>query len=109
MTGPTVEVPPATIKGASALCPGGTRAVSGGGYASIAGILDSETATGRAGWFIIINNETGITLKINAQVLCAGAGQAVAASAPRARTARIQQQVEQKVAEIIAAREASRH
>jgi hypothetical protein len=103
--GPTVEVEPGKVKGALAFCPAGSRAVSGGGSGSIEGIDDSETSEGREGWFIIIVNERSITLKINAMVLCAGAGQAVAASAPRAAHARIERQVEQRVAQLTAERQ----
>ncbi|MFI4985162.1 MAG: hypothetical protein ACHQAV_04140 [Solirubrobacterales bacterium] len=108
VNGATVEVEPGKVGGALAFCPAGSRAVSGGGNGSIAGIADSQTSTGREGWFIIIVNETVITLKINAQVLCAGAGQAVAASGPRARRARAEQNVEQLVARLTAERQASK-
>jgi len=49
--------------------------------------------------FIVINNETVITLKIHASVECAGAGQAVAASVPRATHARFNQRVAELTAE----------
>lgn len=98
VNGPTISVPTGEVKGASAICPAGTRAVSGGGNSSISGIDDDQTATERGGWFIIIDNETGISLNINAQVLCAGAGQAVAASAQGARRASVEKQVELRVA-----------
>jgi hypothetical protein len=80
--GPVVEVPTGTVEGATAFCPAGTRAISGGGSGGISGIDVSEVETGREDWFIIIANKTGITVKIHAEALCAGAGQAVAARAP---------------------------
>ncbi len=102
--GPTVEVPTGKVGGAEATCPAGSRAVSGGGFASIAGLDDSEMETTHTSWFIVISNQTGITLKIHASVECAGAGQAVAASVPRATHARF----DQRVAELTAETEASK-
>jgi hypothetical protein len=77
--GPTVEVPPGEIGSAEAVCPEGFRAVSGGGYGGIAGLVDSEMETSHLSWFIIVDNETWIRVKINASVECAAAGQAVTA------------------------------
>jgi hypothetical protein len=102
--GPTVEVPAGKVGGAEATCPAGSRAVSGGGFASIAGLDDSEMETTHTSWFIVISNQTGITLKVHASVECAGAGQAVAASVPRATHARFNQ----RVAELTAETEASK-
>jgi hypothetical protein len=68
----------------------------------------SEIGTGHQSWFIIIDNETLITVKIHAEAQCAGAGQAVAASVPRASRVRAQQHVEQLVARLTAERNASR-
>jgi hypothetical protein len=102
VTSPEVEVPTGEVKGVSAFCPAGFHAVSGGGYGSIAGIEVSEMGTGHQSWFIIISNKTGITLKITAEAQCAGAGQAVAASVPRAIHARAVQQVNQLVAKLTA-------
>jgi hypothetical protein len=102
--GPTVEVPAGKVGGAEAVCPAGSRAVSGGGDASIAGIADSEMETSHTSWFIIMVNETGIVLKIHAAVQCAGAGQAVAANLSRPTHARL----DQRVAELTATVEASK-
>jgi hypothetical protein len=85
VVGPTVEVSPGKVGGAEAACPSGSRAVSGGGSASIAGISDSEMESSHTSWFILMVNETGIVLKIHATVQCSAAGQAVAASLLRPR------------------------
>jgi hypothetical protein len=88
VTGPTVEVLNDTVGVAEAVCPAGSHAVSGGGTGGIAGLDVSEMETTRQSWFVLTNNETGITIKIHAQAQCAGAGQAVAARAPRVTHAR---------------------
>jgi hypothetical protein len=79
--GPEVAVPPSTVEGASAVCPAGTRAISGGGYGGISGIDVSEAETGRVDWFVITDNEKLITEHIHAEALCAPTGAAVAARA----------------------------
>ena len=68
VTGPTEEVPAGKVGGAEAVCPAGSRAVSGGGFGSIVGIAASEMETSHTSWFIVISNSTGITLKIHATV-----------------------------------------
>jgi hypothetical protein len=100
VVGPTVEVATGTVGSAEAFCPGGSRAVSGGGFGSIAGLADSEMETSHASWFIIISNSTGITLKIHASVECAGAGQAVAASITRSTGTRIDERKAELEAEL---------
>lgn len=100
--GPTVEVENDKVKGANAACPPGDRAVSGGGYSSITGIDDSEMETTHTSWFIIVYNQTGITLNINASVECAAGGQAVAADVHHAMPSRFKQ----RLAELTAAVEA---
>jgi hypothetical protein len=104
ITGPTEEVPTGKAGGAEAVCPAGSRAVSGGGFGSIAGIAASEMETTHTSWFIVIGNTTGITLKIHATVECAGAGQAVAASVRRPTHTRL----DQRIAELTAETEASK-
>jgi hypothetical protein len=79
VTGPTVEVENSKVKAASAECPAGDRAVSGGGDGVISGLADTEMETSHASGFIIVYDTSGITLKIHATVECAAAGQAVAA------------------------------
>ena len=104
VTGPTEEVPTGKVGGAEAICPAGSRAVSGGGFGSIAGIAASEMETSHTSWFIVISNSTGITLKIHATVECAGAGQAVAASVRRPTHARLDRRVAELTAELQAAK-----
>jgi len=93
-----------TFAAKASRAPSPEPSTAGGGFASIAGLDDSEMETTHTSWFIVINNETGITLKIHASVECAGAGQAVAASVPRATHARF----DQRVAELTAEAEASK-
>jgi hypothetical protein len=98
--GPPVKVPEKAFGTAQAFCPPGMSAISGGGNSSIAGILDSEASEGRVGWLIIVENPNPIELKINAQVLCAGSGQAVAASAHRVSHRRIEEHLAALVAKL---------
>jgi hypothetical protein len=86
------------------VCPTGDRAVSGGGYGGVPGLLDSEMESSHRSWFVIIDNRTLITVKIHATVECAGAGQAVAARVPRITHARLSQ----RIAELRAEAEAER-
>jgi hypothetical protein len=79
--GPEVEVPPGEVESAIAFCPGGQRAISGGGFGSVSGLNVSETGGGREGWFVITVNTTAIPETIHAEAVCAGAGSAVAARA----------------------------
>jgi hypothetical protein len=76
--------------------------VSGGGYGSIVGLADSEMETTHTSWFIVIDNTSGITLKIHAAVECAAAGQAVAARVSRPTHALMSR----RVAELVAASDA---
>jgi hypothetical protein len=50
-------------------------------------------------WFIIVANKTQITVKINASVECAAAGQAVAARRPRLTHTRLNQRLAALTAE----------
>jgi hypothetical protein len=70
------------VGGPIAYCPPGTRAISGGGNVGMSAspIGAIETARGREGWFVLISNHTGFAVSVGVQVLCAGSGQAVAAS-----------------------------
>jgi hypothetical protein len=102
--GSTQLVPSGSVGEAQAFCPAGYRAVSGGGYGSIAGISDSEMESTHTSWFILISNSTGSTLSIFASAECAAAGQAVASSLRRLAGARLHQ----RVAELTAALEASK-
>jgi hypothetical protein len=75
-------------------------AISGGGDGSIASIVDSEAAEGRVGWLIIVSNQNPIPLEINAQVLCAGSGRAVAARTRRAERKRMERHVSALIAKL---------
>jgi hypothetical protein len=86
VTGPAVTVGPGAVESATALCPSGTRAISGGGSGGITDINISEMQASHLGWFIVVVNRTPIKVQIHAQAQCSGTGQAVAASAsPAAR------------------------
>jgi hypothetical protein len=101
--GQPVSVEPEKFRSALALCPPGMGAVSGGGDGSLSGILASETdPESRVGWFIIVENKTFKPEEINAQVLCAGKGQAVAASARPAGYSRARVRMEEHVAALVA-------
>jgi hypothetical protein len=99
---PTVSVPREDFGSALAFCPPGMSAISGGGFGEIADIVDSETPTKeRVGWAIIVDNRLPVEPKIHAQVLCAGSGQAVAASAPSGYL-RARARMEARVAALLA-------
>lgn len=93
--GPTREVLTGEVAGTEAVCPAGSRAVSGGGFGNIAGIAASEMESTHQSWFIVILDETGITLNIHATVECAASGAAVTASAPRPSHTRMDQLISQ--------------
>jgi hypothetical protein len=78
-----VAVAPESVHGALALCPPGTRAISGGGAAILGkGAIEvSEGENGRSGWFVIGHNESVIEGHIEAIAYCAQSNNAVAASA----------------------------
>jgi hypothetical protein len=99
VVGPTVEVENDKVEATGAECPAGDRAVSGGGYGSISGLDDSEMETSHTSWFILVDNTSGITLKIHAAVECAAGGQAVAARVSHPTHALMRR----RVAELIAA------
>jgi hypothetical protein len=94
---------------ALAFCPSGMRAISGGGDGVVDAILDSETPTEeRVGWAIIVENQSPLPVEIHAQVLCAGSGQAVAASARPAGYLRARARMEEHVAALVAKLRAER-
>jgi hypothetical protein len=103
--GHPVSVPPKEVGSAMAFCPPGTAVVSGGG-GSVAGLGNSESDSSRAGWFITVVNETPLTQAVVAQALCAGSGQAVAASTRSIERRRMEQHVAALVAKIRAERAA---
>lgn len=75
---PAVPVAAGTVGSATATCPAGTRAVSGGGTGSVADIAASVMVEHNS-WLLIVVNTTPITVEIRAQVQCAGASTAIAA------------------------------
>jgi hypothetical protein len=86
--GPTSYVAPLDVGSSEAVCPTGTKAVSGGG-AVISGAGDgmavSQATSDRHSWFVIaVNNSSSTTETIQAVAYCATTGSAVAASSHRA-------------------------
>ena len=72
VTGPTVTVAAGDIEWADAACPAGSKAVGGGYFASIAQVAADQTFGGN-GWSVLINNDTSISLDVNATAVCAAA------------------------------------
>jgi hypothetical protein len=85
--GESKSIPMETVGSSTATCPAGSHAVSGGGYTGLANLAASEMSSDHQSWFLIVDNETVISTHLEAVVHCAGAGQAVAASAPRVAAA----------------------
>jgi hypothetical protein len=80
----TTFIAPGDVGSATAVCPVGQRAVSGGG-SMISGLGDglavSRASGDRSTWFVIaVNNSSFTTAELKAVAYCAGGGQAVAAS-----------------------------
>jgi hypothetical protein len=80
--GESKSIPTETVASSTATCPAGSHAISGGGYTGLANLADSEMSSDHRSWFLVVDNETVISTHLEAVVYCAGAGQAVAASAP---------------------------
>jgi hypothetical protein len=91
VTGPTAVVQPGAVKSATALCPPGSRAVSGGGSGGVADINISEMQHGHVGWFIVVVNRTPIREFIHAEAQCSPAGEAVAARLQGSRAGAVQE------------------
>jgi Collagen triple helix repeat (20 copies) len=100
--GESKSIPKETVGSATATCPVGSHAISGGGYTGLANVADSEMSPDHQSWFLVVVNETLISTHLEAVVYCAGAGQAVAASTPVAARARAVQQVDRIAAELAA-------
>lgn len=61
-----------TVLGFQAFCPSGTKAIGGGGQGSIGKLSVSEAGGGGAYWFIIVYNDTSITIdNVGAFAVCA--------------------------------------
>jgi hypothetical protein len=69
VVGPTVVVLPGNVGGAQAFCPPNTTAISGGFTSSVGSIGFSQTF-GATFHGIGVINDTGITIDINATVVC---------------------------------------
>jgi hypothetical protein len=104
VVGPNVEVPSGEVGGVEAVCPAGYRAIGGGGSGSISGIDVSEMESTHLSWFVITANQTGIPVQIHAEVQCAGAGQAVAARAPRITHALFNRRIAEVRSELLSAK-----
>jgi hypothetical protein len=98
--GESKSVPSETVGTATATCPAGSHAISGGGYTGLANVGDNEMSIDHQSWLIIVVNESLISTHLEAVVYCAGAGQAVAAKAPRAARAHVDEQVGRLVSEL---------
>jgi hypothetical protein len=70
VAGPDVTLQPGDVGSASAICPAGTAAISGGFFSSIARIAFSETF-GRTFHGIAAYNDTTIPITIHSTVVCA--------------------------------------
>jgi hypothetical protein len=104
---PIERAPPKEVGSAIAFCPPGTTAVSGGGSGTIASIVSSLSEPSRVGWFIVVVNEFAKPQEIYAQVLCAGRGQAIAASTRGAERKRMEAHVAALVAKLRAEKAAA--
>jgi hypothetical protein len=101
----TTFIAPGDVGSATAFCPSGQRAASGGG-SMISGLGDglavSRASNDRSTWFVIaVNNSSVTTAELEAVAYCAGGGQAVAAS----RRGAVRREVAAAVAHLRAARE----
>ena len=71
VTGPTVTFAPGEIHFAEATCPAGTTVIGGGYFASIARVAAENTFGDGRTWSVLINNDTSISLDVNAYAVCA--------------------------------------
>jgi hypothetical protein len=91
--GPTILSPLTTVRApvikvhnkdeatSIATCPAGSRVVSGAQYTGFAIDNGSEMSEDHESWIVVVFNNAGIETNLEAIAYCAGAGQAVAASA----------------------------
>jgi hypothetical protein len=100
VAGESKSVPKESVGTSVATCPAGSHAVSGGGYNGLAFLVASGMETDHRSWFIVVANETLISTHAEAVVYCAGAGQAVAASAPGAAHKRAVEKAEAVAARV---------
>jgi hypothetical protein len=71
VTGSTVTFAPGEIGFAHATCPAGTTVIGGGYYASIASVAADKTYGDGRTWSALINNDTSISVDVNAHAVCA--------------------------------------
>jgi hypothetical protein len=89
-----IKVPNGKEATSVASCPTGSRAVSGGEYSGFAIRNGSEMSSDHQSWIVLVTNLSGVETNLEAIVYCAGAGQAIAASAPSAAHARALRQAQ---------------
>jgi hypothetical protein len=89
---PDVIVKPQSEATSVATCPGGSHAVSGGGWTGVALQIYSEMSEDHQSWILLVfnANSPGSKIETNLEAIayCAQSGQAVAASAPFAAHSR---------------------
>jgi hypothetical protein len=71
VTGPTLSVPSGVVATATAQCPAGSKPIGGGFFSSISNV--GGTFTNGSSWFVIVWNDTSISVNINAYAVCASA------------------------------------
>lgn len=70
--GTTSDLASGGVQGYQAVCPAGTKAIGGGGQSSIGKMSVSEAGGNGAYWFIIVYNDTSITItNVGAFAVCA--------------------------------------
>lgn len=70
VTGADVSIPSGGIDSAVAFCPAGSIVVGGGGFNSITDNGASGPLGGGSGWFIVVNNQSLISIDVHAIAVC---------------------------------------
>lgn len=70
VTGPDYVIASGEIGAATAYCPAGSIAVGGAGFNSITQYGAGGPILDGTGWYIIVNNTSGIAINIHAVVVC---------------------------------------
>lgn len=65
-----VAIAAGQIGSATVLCPAGSIAVGGGGFNSITSLGSSGPMGGGAGWYVVVDNESVITVNVHAVAVC---------------------------------------
>jgi hypothetical protein len=97
---PDLLVKPTKEATSIATCPNGSHVVAGGEYSGFATRNGSEMSADHQSWIVLVTNLSGIEVNLEAIAYCAGAGQAVAAAAPRAAHARAVRQAQAMLARL---------